>query len=272
MDTVSASASGLYRYAEDTNLLLALAHSQRTPTVEELYSNIESDSCAEPEDEHDLIAHFATNRLEIGNPNARREKSNNLELGLRRFTGRVTGELNLFYNSINDYVYLQDTGDFEDGVQIARIDQRDAIFRGIEAEIRFGLSAQHWERTGITLFGDHVRARFEESAGGSRNVPRIPAYRFGAELSHAHDNWVYKVRATRVGAQNKVALNETPTDAHTLLGVVVDYHARVMNQEVLVFLKGNNLLDEEVRNHASPLKDVAPQAGRGFEIGLRLDF
>ena len=268
-NSVSGSASSVWRFRENTNLLFSVAHSQRTPTVEELYSNIDNLTCAEPADEHDLIAHFATNRLEIGDPNAGKERSSNVEFGWRQHRGAVTGELNVFYNNIRDYLYLEDTGEFEDDIEIARITQQDALFRGVEAQVTLPMWSGDLGRTELTLFGDYVRARFDR--GG--NVPRIPAARFGAEVSHSHADWVYKLRATRVGEQDKTARNnESSTDGYTLLNVVVDYHAQVFGQELLLFAKGNNLLNEKIRNHTSRLKDLAPQPGRGYELGLRLQF
>ena len=38
------------------------------------------------------------------------------------------------------------------------------------------------------------------------------------------------------------------------------------------FAKANNLLDEEIHDHASFLKDFAPQGGRSLLIGLRGEF
>ena len=267
--SVSGSASSIWRFRENTNLLFSVAHSQRTPTAEELYSNIDNLSCAEPADDHDLVAHFATNRLEIGDPNASKERSSNVEFGWRQHRGAVTGELNVFYNNIRDYLYLEDTGVFEGDVEIARMAQRDALFTGVEAQLTLPVWSRDQGQTELTLFGDFVRARFHQ--GG--NVPRIPAARFGLEVSHSHADWVYKLRATRVGKQDNIARsNESPTDAYTLLNVVIDYHAQVFGRELLLFAKGNNLLDEKIRNHTSRLKDLAPQSGRGYEMGLRLQF
>jgi iron complex outermembrane receptor protein len=41
---------------------------------------------------------------------------------------------------------------------------------------------------------------------------------------------------------------------------------------MLWFLRGANLLDEEMRRHASPLKDVAPLAGRHLAAGIKVKF
>jgi iron complex outermembrane receptor protein len=41
---------------------------------------------------------------------------------------------------------------------------------------------------------------------------------------------------------------------------------------VFLFVKGSNLLDEDARQHASALKDIAPLAGRSFHVGARAEF
>ncbi len=267
-DSLSGSASGLWRVRDDLNMLVSLAHSQRAPTVEELYSNIDNGTCAPPADDHDLIAHAATQRFEIGDPNADKEVSSNIEIGVRRHAGNVTGELNVFYNNISDYLYMRDTGEFEDDIALARLTQEDAVFRGIEAEVSLPLSRSNLQQTRLTVFGDYVRADFER--GG--NVPRIPALRYGAEISHAHEEWQYKLRATRVAKQSQVAVSESETDGYVLVNVSVDYHVPLLGQEATMFGKISNLLDERVRNHTSILKDVAPEAGRSVEVGLRFEF
>lgn len=266
--TVSSSASALWRMQEDTNLLVAVAHAQRAPTVEERFSNIDSVTCRPPVDDHDLVAHAATQRYEIGLPDADKEHSTNLEIGLRRHSGAVTGELNFFYNNIGDYLYLRDSGAFVDDVEVAYVTQDDAVFRGIEAEVSFPLFSYDDAATQMTVFGDYVRARLD----GDGDVPRIPAMRMGAEISHTHNDWLYKLRATRVAKQTNVARNETQTDGYTLLSASVDFHTSVFGQEMTVFAQGSNLLDEEIRNHVSVLKDVAPEAGRNLVLGLRMEF
>lgn len=267
-NSLSGSASALWRVREDTNLMLALAHSQRAASVEERFSNIDNASCLESSDPETFIAHAATQRLEIGDPNAEKEQSTNIEIGLRRHMGAVTGDLNVFYNNIQDYLYMRDTGVFVDGMEIARMTQDDAVFTGVEAELLLPVSSGNRHLTELSVFGDYVRARLDANG----NVPRIPALRFGAELAHTHSDWQYKLRLTRVAKQSDVALNERSTNGYTLVNASVDYHANLLGNELTLFGKANNLLDEEVRNHASVLKDVAPEAGRNLVLGLRFEF
>lgn len=267
-NSFSGSASALWRVSDDSNLMLAYAHSQRAPSVEEKYSNISNANCMEPSDPELLVAHAATQRLEIGNPYADKETSNNIEIGLRRHMGVVTGDINIFYNDISDYLYMQDTGVYIDDVQVARMTQGDALFRGVEAEFSLPISQSGTHFTELSVFGDYVRATLDDNG----NVPRIPPMRYGAQIAHSHSSWLYKVRVTQVAEQSKVAINETASDAYTQVNASVDYHSNWQGGEFTLFAKANNLLDESIRNHASVLKDVAPEAGRSLLLGLRFEF
>ncbi|MEX0617961.1 MAG: TonB-dependent receptor [Pseudohongiellaceae bacterium] len=268
---LSGSAATIWRFREEANVMFSVAHSQRSATVEESYSNIGPSCGALPAE--DLIAHAATGRLEIGLPNADREKSSNVEFALRKHAGNITGELNLFYNEISDYLYLSDTGFFVDEVEIARYRQEDAVFHGMEAELSLPLLNNGTHEQELTLFSDYVRARFDGNSLDGHNVPRIPPLRYGFELSHSHADWLVKLRWTQVAAQSDHATNETRSGGYQLLSLYADYHIELGNRgSVLVFAKGHNLLDERIRHHTSLLKDVAPAPGRGVELGLRMEF
>jgi len=263
----SGSASAIWQLNDSNNLLLSVNHSQRSATVEELYSNI--DTACNPLPLTQLIPHAATQRLDVGLPDAEQETSTNFELGWRRFAGAVTAEVNLFYNDIADYLFLFDTGEFVEDIEIARYQQQDAVFKGVEIQASVPLYASGAHQSDLSLFSDYVRARFEDAG----NVPRIPPLRYGFEWTHSHVNWMLKLRWTRVASQGNHAPNETRSDGYQLLSLYGDYRVQVGNSgSLLLFARGHNLLDEEIRNHTSLLKDVAPAPGRGVEVGLRLEF
>ncbi|HAT25392.1 MAG TPA: hypothetical protein DCS89_00140 [Gammaproteobacteria bacterium] len=262
----SGSASSIWRFREDMNLLLSYAYSQRSATVEELYSNIDTGCNALALDE--LILHVATRRFEIGDPRAEREASNNVEIGLRKHLGNVTGELNIFYNEISDYLFLFDTGIFRDGIEISSYAQEDAMFQGVEAQLGFPIFRNGEHLSELSVFADYVSAKFDSSG----NVPRIPPLRFGAELRHSHLHWQARLRLTQVQDQSSTASKESKTEGHTLLNIYLDYHVTFGDRTGILFLKGSNLLDESIRWHTSLLKDVAPAPGRAIEIGLRFEF
>jgi len=49
---------------------------------------------------------------------------------------------------------------------------------------------------------------------------------------------------------------------------ILDVHGA----DVMVFAKANNLLDENIRNSTSYLRNFAPEPGRGAEIGFRVNY
>ncbi|HQR89680.1 MAG TPA: TonB-dependent receptor, partial [Caulobacter sp.] len=61
------------------------------------------------------------------------------------------------------------------------------------------------------------------------------------------------------------------TDAYTTLNASLAWKPKG-NGQLRVFLDGRNLTDEEVREHASFLKDIAPSAGRSIRAGVAYRF
>ena len=265
----SLSGSVLYDMDAESNVLFGLSRSERAPTVEELYSNTDAATCAAYADAENFVLHAATNLLEIGNPNLSEETSRNVEFGYRKHSGAWTGEFSAYYNAIDDYIFLDLTGAEHEEQAIASYLARDAIFRGLEAEISFTLMERGATSLVLGLFGDLVDAEFD--SGG--NVPRIPAAKVGGELRYFGPNWTMHLHLTRVDDQDDVGELELGTAGYSLLSLYADYHWDFgADSELKVFVRGDNLLDEEVRNHASFLKNYAPEPGRGVTLGLRFEY
>ncbi len=267
-NTWSGSASAIRRLRDDTNLLFSFTRSERAATVEELYSNIEIDTCRGPADPAGLVAHEPTGRFEIGDPELDTESSQNLELALRKYAGKIRGEFNLFHNKTGDYIYLADSGVEFEGTGISRYLQQDVTFSGAEAEITFPFETSAGNHLDLTLLGDYVRAEFNDGS----NVPRIPPMRLGAEIAWLKAAWSFKLRGTRTDGQKRTGDNETATAGNMLVDLYFDYHLQPDGSEITVFIKANNLLDENIRNHTSLIKDFAPEPGRGVQAGLRYQF
>lgn len=267
--TLSLSSSLLYDLSSESNVLLGLSRSERAPTVEELFSNVSLDGCGRFADDEDLVSHAATGLLEIGNPNLDKETASNLEIGFRKHSGDITAELSAYHNRINEYIFLDLGGEEVEGQPVAEYLTGDARFTGVEGKITFGLMETAAANLELSLFGDLVRARLEQ--GG--NVPRIPPAKLGAELRLVGSQWSMHMHVTNAQEQNDVGDLELPTDGYTELSLYGDYHwALGESSELKVFVRGDNLLDEEIRNHASFLKYFAPEPGRGVTVGMRLDF
>ena len=244
--------------------MVSLSSSERAPTLEERYSNVKSNSCAAPSDPEEFVAHAATGLLEVGDQDLGKEKATNIELGFRKHIGRITGEFSAFYNGIVDFIYLEDIGEFEEQT-IASYVAEDATFYGTEGRLTSqALQNEHGELD-VSFQGDLVKANFDDRG----DVPRIPPARFGVGFSWHAPAWSAELKLTKVLDQKDTGIEELKTDGYTMLGAYADYHFNLGNSELLIFAKGSNLLDEEVRNHTSFLKNFAPEPGRGLRIGVR---
>ncbi|MDX1555164.1 MAG: TonB-dependent receptor, partial [Xanthomonadales bacterium] len=250
----SASGGLIWHFDEDSHLSLNIGRAQRAPGAEELFS---------------FGPHIATQGFEIGDPDLDTETAFTYEAGYRNHAGPFTVSLTVYYNDFDDFIYLADTGEEEDELPVRLWSQQDAEFTGGELELRYDIgehASGHWQLWG---FYDTVDA---ELADGS-NVPRIPPHRFGVGLDWDSERWLAAVSWISASSQTEVADNETPTKGYNDVSFDLAYELPMAGTAAWeLYLRGRNLLDEEIRIHPSFLKDQAPQVGRNFILGLRVSF
>ena len=252
----SLSAALIRRLAGNVSLSVNAARSERVPAAEELYSH---------------GPHLASRTFEIGSPTLRVERSDHLDVGVRRGEGRVTWALTAFRTRYDGFIHLAPTGADDDasGLPIYAYAQRDAELAGLEAELLARIATLGSGEVDMRLYGDAVRAKLDD---GSR-VPRIPPRRIGLRLQYHDARLVAGVEAVRYDDQRRTAPFEAATQGYTLVGFDIERTLRAgRNRTLNLFLTGANLLDEEARKHTSIVKDLAPLPGRNFAVGVRAAF
>ena len=260
---VSASASALWKVNDSHSVNLAITRSSRAPQVQELLSN---------------GFHDATRSFERGSLGLKEETAYNLDLGYRFKSDWLRAEFDLFHNWAGDYIFQQRSGEFvdEDGnpcvadcVPVLVYGQKDALFKGYEAKLIFPVMENRYGLLDLTLFSDYTRGQF---ADGS-DVPRMPPLRYGLQLDHRKGKLSSYLRLARAESQTHAGDFETPTDGYLLLNVGTQYQVNAFQDAKLtVFAKGSNLLNENIRNSTSYLRNFAPEPGRGAEVGVRFEF
>ena len=265
---LTTPAVGLvWRATPAYRLSIAATQAQRAPSAEELYS---------------FGPHHATATFDLGDASLRKEVSRNVDVTLAKVAGDSRWKVNVFANRVKDYVYAASLDEDGDG-EADRLDeegafdpegeflvqqyaQANARFTGVEAEWTWRPEgASH----GVRLFGDLTRARL--SGGG--HLPRIAPARVGFSADGAWGPWGASLTALHAFAQERTAELETATPAYTRIDAELTWRIDLApGREATVFLQGSNLGDEEIRLHTSYLKDVAPQMGRSFTLGLRARF
>jgi iron complex outermembrane receptor protein len=227
--------------------------------------------------------HEATGTFDIGSPNLSTEVASSVEVGLRRALGPFRFEATAYYTRFNGFIFRNLTGLFCDddfascgaGTEFmqAVYTQRDAIFRGGEFQSQLDVA-----RLGNGMFGiesqfDVVRATFTDGT----NVPRIPPVRAGGGVFWRNENWLVRVNFLHAFPQNKIAMaGETPTGSYELLRAELSYRHLFMEngkqRELVAGLVGDNLLNEDLRNHVSFKKDEVVMPGRSVRGFARVTF
>lgn len=260
----SASAGVLWKFMDGYGLGLSATQAQRAPSTEELYSK---------------GLHTATRTFQTGNSALTKETSNNIDLALRKTAGAVKWKVNLFHNRIGSYIFERSADTNGDGVAdrvddtgapdpngaylVQNVAQTGARFYGAEAEAIFTLLPDTLD---LRLFTDYVRGRLD----GGGNVARTPPQRFGLQLGYKTGPWTTNLSAVRVSRQNSLAELETATPGYILADAEVSYRIKESKSTgYTAFLRGKNLLNNDLRVHTSYLKDVAPLPGRAIVVGLR---
>ena len=252
-DGVSFSLGAVLLKDRPYSLALSLTHTERAPTPEELFSN---------------GPHLATQSFEVGNPNLSEETSQGANITLRKTTGHVTGELSLFSNRFDNFIYQQFTGEEEDGLPEFVFAQQDADFQGGELHMDITLWHKDPHHLHLELMTDIVRAELDNG----ENLPRISPQRTRADLEYQQDHFWIKSSVTRTSSQNRIAPFETETGGFTILDLSAGYRFFAGGLSHQVLLKGENLSDEEGRVHTSFLKDQILLPGRNVSLTYRLQF
>ncbi|MEM7083029.1 MAG: TonB-dependent receptor [Pseudomonadota bacterium] len=273
-DLFSFSAGLTYAPDKTNTFSLLLGQSARAPDVQELLA---------------LGPHLATRSFTIGslirgqhalNP----ETFNSIDLGWQYQGAAGNVSVEVFYTEADDFVFQNNTGVFydlseqffrfncariEECLPVYEYEQANATLQGVEWRWEFPQWALGEGQLGVELFGDRVRGRLKSG----EDLPRMPPQRWGIGANWTSNSWATSLRVTHAVAQRYPGLNETETPAYTDLSGNISYvMAGPRDGRTLFFVRGKNLMDEQIRHAASFLRNFAPEPGRTVEVGLRFDY
>lgn len=287
---LSLSIGAVWDFKPGYNIGIALSHSERAPSAAELLS---------------FGPHIATGTFEIGalyethvengethyEPSSSKpemEKSSNIDLTFRKFEGDIGIILNAFYNQVDNYYAEFDQelcvevdhdhdapstpapagpliGDCTtDEVRVFQFQSADVTLHGFEAQGIWQINSN----VKTTLFADYVRAKLDD--GG--NLPRISPMRVGASVDYVYNRLSTNLSYTHYYSQDDVAESEEATDGYDWIDANINYRIPLNKTELTLFVKAENLTDEEARVHSSFVKEDAPRPGRNLRIGIRGSF
>lgn len=213
--------------------------------------------------------HPATGQYEVGDDTLDVEEGINTELSARWEDDAFNLSATAYRFDFDSFVYLEDTGlvfaDPEGDLPIFQYVQAGATFTGFELQGDAQLGQAFGVDWKADASADFVRAKLD--AGG--NLPLIPPLTINAGIEGEMNGVSGRLEAQYGAKQDDVAAFETATDSYLTFDARVGFDVA---EGVRLMLEARNITDEEVRVHSSPLKGIAPQAGRNFRVALRAEF
>lgn len=194
-------------------------------------------------------------RFEIGNPNFKKEFNKELDLG---FTLRQTNydlQLDLFYNNVSDYIYLQPSGKFVQNnldstslVPEFNFKQEDAVIYGGEFQVH--IHPKEWKRISYTFTASTLTAFLSKS---NNYLYQMPSNQLRNSIDYliantkTIQNLKFSIGSQSVLKQYKVAPNEAKTPAYNLYNAGI----KAKINRIEYSLTANNLFDKKYLDHLS---------------------
>ncbi len=278
--SLSVSGAAHRRILPTAWLSLSMSHAQRAPDIQELLA------CGPHLATQTYDLAFSFSGVDTGG--LEQETFNTLDIGLHWDATWFSLQLNLFYNQVDHFIYQRNLSSAANGpfynpekrlfqgtcasasqcFPLMQYTQQDATLTGYETELEWPLletAANNWL---MSLFSDHVHARLENGEA----VPRMPPMRLGTAVMLRRSHLNAELRLTHAFKQGDPGENETATAAYNLFNASLNYNRSLgATTKATVFFNARNLLNEEIRNATSFLRNYAPEPGRSFELGVRLE-
>jgi iron complex outermembrane receptor protein len=99
----------------------------------------------------------------------------------------------------------------------------------------------------------------------------MPPHRVGGGLYYRDANWLVKVSLLHAFAQTEIAAFETTTPGYNLLNAELSYTFKLDKQsnvvpEMTIGIRGENLLDDDIRYSTSFKSNEVLQPGRNIRL------
>ena len=246
----SAGVGARFPLWKDGAFVANFTTSYRAPALEELYN---------------FGRHLGNLAFEIGNEQLGRERSEGIDLTVRHHGEKIHASASFFYYDILDFVFLAPTGATRDGLTEAEHRQADSRFIGNEFRMDVSLHDSLWLNLGL----DAVDAQLQETSG---SLPRIPPLRgyIGFELRHG--GLSFRPRVVMADRRDDVFSTETRTAGYAVVDLAASYTIARQHWLHQVGVNVFNVGDRLYRNHASFIKDLAPEIGRGVRLTYTVKF
>ncbi|MEQ6885630.1 TonB-dependent receptor [Salicola sp. Rm-C-2C1-2] len=262
----SGSFGGSYALTDRLTLASNVGRGFRAPSLFELYADGQ---------------HTGVAAVQKGNQDLDAEKSLNTDLALRWRSTRTAASATVYRNAIDDYIYLQDTGNNDNGLPVFRYRQTDAVLSGVELTARANVTET------LELSTTYSAVDGENDRTGN-DLPLQPADELQVEGTWTPSSWGPlrnpRVRLSlRHNASKKAAPGEpfsqfdnapfgtASTDSYTVADLRVGFSiGSSVGSPVRFNLEVRNLTDKSYRDFLDTYKGYALSPGRDVRMTVKV--
>lgn len=214
-------------------------------------------------------------RYEKGAPDLSPEESYQLDLGINWHTDAANFQLDPYLNYFPNYIYLNPTSGYTEGLQTYYYTQSRVIRYGFEAEFSYKIL----RNLEAGLKGEYLYA--EQLSGDKKGytLPFSPPWSASADLKYTFPFWPESkaafVSATYriVGDQNEIVPPEKATKGYRVLNMAIGKSFAWKEYRLRLNFQGLNLLNRRYYDHTSYYRLIdVPEPGRNFSLMLGFDF
>ncbi len=211
-------------------------------------------------------------RYERGRSSLDPEESYQLDAGINWSNDVLNIQVDPYVNFFPNYIYLNPTSEYVEGLQLYHYTQAKVLRYGFEAQVNYAITT-HWE---AELKGEYLYAEQKSGEKKGYTLPFSTPWSAEAGVKYSF-NWrgegFLGMNVHIVGAQNEIVPPEKPTDGYWTLNAAAGKHFSLGKNTVKVALHADNLLNKRYYDHTSYYRLIdVPEPGRNLSLMVGLDF
>ena len=271
---ISASAGGKYTIDENNEIIINYSLASRPPNASELFSD---------------GLHHALARIEIGDIKFNKEIANRIASSYSYNNSRFNLLVEVFYNRINDFIYLrpfEDNLDNRGAFGLWLYKQTNAELFGIDTNLNFLITKNlEWQNKSSFIKGYDIETDLP--------LINIPAFNSNNQIIYKNEGWLnfsaslkselffeqkefpnfnYEVLDQFTGERFEIDISSPPKGYH-LIHFYSEFTLKMNKKTNLnIGLSVNNVFDTSYRNYLNSLRYFADELGRNITLQLKLNY